>query len=428
MASGRAATILHADLDAFYASVEQLLDPSLRGRPIAVGAGVVLAASYEARAFGVRSGMPGWTARQLCPGLRVVDGNFRQYQRLGDQVIDVLRDFTPWVERVSIDEAFLDVTGAVHLFGSPPEIAMAIRRRVRTETGLAVSVGVATTKHLAKIASQVAKPDGMVVVEPGRERAFLEPLPVGLVWGVGPVTHARLEGAGIRTIGDLAATGGSSLGHLLGVAAGAKLSALSANLDSRRVQPAREGASVGAQAALGSRHAEPQLVRSTLAYLSDRVAARLRSSGLAGRTVTVRVRFPGLRSLTRSVTVAVAISSTLTLTALAVELAAAALVDSRQRRISLLAVSVSNLVSEPDHQLELPLGLTADPQRPGTPAGAARWQVDRSMDAIRARYGRQAVDYAGVAFSAERRVPEAFRDLAERRSAADGRPGGHRGA
>src|ERR1700674_5822072 len=192
------ATILHADLDAFYASVEQLLDPSLRRRPIAVGGGVVLAASYEARARGVRAGMVGWRARQLCPSLRFVGGHFSEYQQLGDQVIDVFRDFTPLVERISIDEAFLDVAGALRLFGSPQEIAIAIRRRVRDEIGLAVSVGVARTKHLAKVASQVAKPDGLVVVPPEQEGVFLEDLPVELMWGVGPVTQARLAGAGIR--------------------------------------------------------------------------------------------------------------------------------------------------------------------------------------------------------------------------------------
>src|SRR5437899_12298074 len=210
------ATILHADLDAFYASVEQLLDPSLGGRPIAVGDGVVLAASYEAKKLGVRAGMPGWRARQLCPDIRFVGGHFRDYQRLGDQVIDVLGSFTPLVERISIDEAFLDVAGTERLFGSPSEIAVAIRRRVRAEMGLAVSVGVARTKHLAKIASQAAKPDGLVVVEPNRESEFLRPLPVDLVWGVGPVTSARLASMGIRTIGDLAATKPPMLRRLLG--------------------------------------------------------------------------------------------------------------------------------------------------------------------------------------------------------------------
>jgi DNA polymerase IV len=408
------ATILHADLDAFYASVEQLLEPSLRGRPIAVGGGVVLAASYEARAFGVHAGMPGWRARRLCPGLRFVGGQFRRYQQLGDQVIQVLRDFTPLVERISIDEAFLDVDGSVHLFGSPADIGAAIRRRVREEIGLPVSVGAATTKHLAKVASQVAKPDGLVVVDAGRERAFLEPLPVELIWGVGPVTRARLAATGIRTIGDLAATDGTHLEHLLGPAAGAKLTALSANRDARSVEGGRAAGSVGAQAALGATDAEPELVRTTLGYLADRVAGRLRAAGLAGRTVTTRVRFPGLRSVTRSSTLPVAVSATLTVTEVATELAEAALEEARHRRINLLAVSVSNLVTEPCQQLELPLGGRADPLRSGTPAGAARWQVDRSMDAIRARYGRRAIGYAAVALSPETRVPDAFRELAER--------------
>ncbi|MDQ4037317.1 MAG: DNA polymerase IV, partial [Actinomycetota bacterium] len=184
-------TILHADLDAFYASVEQLLDPTLRGRPIAVGGsdrgGVVLAASYEAKRCGVSGGMPGWRARQLCPGLRFVGGHFNEYQRLADAVMQVLYTITPAVERISIDEAFLDISGSTQLFGSPAVIGARIRQRVRVEVGLPISVGAARTKHLAKVASQVAKPDGLVVVEPAAERAFLEPLPVGLMWGVGPV-------------------------------------------------------------------------------------------------------------------------------------------------------------------------------------------------------------------------------------------------
>src|SRR5262245_13831013 len=239
MRSVPGAAILHADLDAFYASVEQMLDPALRGRPIAVGGGVVLAASYEARAFGVRAGMPGGRARELCPALMFVGGHFHEYQRLGDAVVDVFGDFTPFVERISIDEAFLDVSGAVHLFGTPAEIATEIRRRVRAELGLPISVGVATTKHLAKVASQVAKPDGLVVVDAGREREFLEPLPVELLWGVGPVTEARLATRGIRTIGELAATSPAMLQHLLGDAVGAKLGALAANDDPRVVETRR---------------------------------------------------------------------------------------------------------------------------------------------------------------------------------------------
>src|SRR5262249_5616868 len=205
------ATILHADLDAFYASVEQLLDASLRVKPIAVGGGVVLAASYEAKSFGVSSGMSGWRARELCPQLTFVGGHFEDYQRLGDAAINVLGDFTPLVERISIDEAFADVAGCTHLFGPPATIATEVRRRLRTEVGLPISIGVARTKHLAKIASQVAKPDGLVVVDPGRELAFLHDLPVELMWGVGPVTKERLAGINVRTIGELANVPGWSL-------------------------------------------------------------------------------------------------------------------------------------------------------------------------------------------------------------------------
>jgi DNA polymerase IV len=414
MAHLRRATILHADLDAFYASVEQLLDPTLRGRPIAVGGGVVLAASYEAKAFGITAGMPGWRAQRLCPGLRFVGGHFAEYQRLGDQVIDVLRDFTPLVERVSIDEAFLEVAGSVHLFGPPAHMAAAIRRRVRAEIGLPVSVGVARTKHLAKIASQVAKPDGLVVVEPDRELEFLHPLPVELIWGVGPVTRERLAATGVRTIGDLAATPGPILQNLLGDAAGRKLGSLAANFDPRHVEEDHRASSMGAQSALGRRGVTSELLGSTLGYLADRVGGRLRAAGRAGRTVTVRVRFTGLRSVTRSMTSSAAVSTTLTLTEIATELALAALADHPEElEITLLAVSVSNLVDQPGLQFELPLGLEDDRRRPGSAVGAARWAVDRSVDAIRARYGRDSVAYATAAFSADGRVPEAFRELAE---------------
>jgi DNA polymerase-4 len=414
MAPVEAATILHADLDAFYASVEQLLDPSLRCRPVAVGGGVVLAASYEARAFGVRSGMPGWRAKRLCPDLCFVGGHFSQYQRLGDRVIALLEEFTPYVERISIDEAFLQVAGALHLFGSPSDIAVAVRRRVRDEIGLAVSVGVARTKHLAKIASQVAKPDGLVVVDPEAERTFLDPLPVDLMWGVGPTTSARLASVGIRTVGDLAASGSRMLEHLLGEAVGVKLASLAVNHDPRQIQTSRRSSSVGAQSALGSRAVDPRLVHATLAYLADRVASRLRGAGRAGRTITVRVRFAGLRAVTRSITVPVAISGTSTLTEVAAELAGTALADHPgEDRITLLAVSVSNLINEPALQLELPLDVARNRRRPGSPPGAARWGLDRSVDAIRARYGREAIAYAEVAFSDQERVPEAFRELAE---------------
>src|SRR5690242_10585188 len=234
---GATATILHADLDAFYASVEQLLDPRLRGRPIAVGGGVVLAASYEAKAFGVHGGMPGRLARELCPQLVFVGGHFGEYQRLGDATIELIGDFTPVVERISIDEAFADVAGCTHLFGTPAKIAAAIRRRVRSELGLPISVGVARTKHLAKIASQVAKPDGLVVVDPETELEFLHGLSVELMWGVGPVTKARLAEIRVSTIGQLARLPGWSLERLLGPAAGEKLAALAWNRDPRQLTP-----------------------------------------------------------------------------------------------------------------------------------------------------------------------------------------------
>lgn len=411
---------MHADLDAYYASVEQLLDPSLRGRPIAVGGGVVLAASYEARAFGVHAGMAGWQARKLCPTIQFVGGHFRDYQRLADQVIDVLTDFTPLVERISIDEAFLDVTGSLHLFGPAPGVAATIRERVRDEIGLPLSIGVAGTKHLAKVASQVAKPDGLVVVEPGWERAFLDPLPVGLMWGVGPVTRQVLASRGVRTIGELAATAPSVLEHLIGRANGTKLAHLSHDRDPRQIRGAPRARSVGAQAALGRRIATPDLVAVVMAHLADRVAPRLRAGGRAGRTITVRVRFAGMKSVTRSATLARPLSSTRTLTEVAERLVAVALAGhGREVEISLLAVSVSNLVAQPALQLELPLelpaGEDADPGDPraGSALGSSRWAVDRSVDAVRARFGREAVGYARPQLAGIGFVPDEFRELAQ---------------
>ncbi len=271
------ATILHADLDAFYASVEQLLDPSLRGKPIAVGGGVVLAASYEAKAFGVHSAMPGWKARELCPELIFVSGHFEDYQRLGDAVIKVVGDFTPLVERISIDEAFADVAGTEHLFGPPAEIAKTIRRRVRTELGLPISIGVARTKHLAKIASQVAKPDGLLVVDPSTELEFLHNLPVSLMWGVGPATQARLADIDVLTIGQLARTSPHALDRLLGRAASEKLGALAWNRDPRAIKTHQRAHSAGAQSALGRRPATEPVFRPALRHLADRIGSRLRA-------------------------------------------------------------------------------------------------------------------------------------------------------
>lgn len=409
------ATILHADLDAFYASVEQLLDPSLRGRPIAVGGGVVLAASYEAKAFGIRSGMSGRQARELCPQLIFVGGHFNDYQRLGDAAIKVIGDFTPLVERISIDEAFADVAGCTHLFGTPAEIAATIRRRVRTELGLAISVGVARTKHLAKIASQVAKPDGLVVVDPGAELEFLHELTVELMWGVGPVTKARLAGIGVSTIGQLARLPGWSLERLLGPAAGEKLAALAWNRDPRQLKPHRRARSAGAQSAIGRKPAVDRIVRPTLFHLADRIATRLRAKSRPGRTVTVRVRFADLRSVTRSVTLDAPISATVILAELAEELVRAALADHPdEKTISLLAISVSHLEEHWDLEMELPLGLVDEARRPGARKGMARWAADCAIDKIRDRFGWDAIGYGSAALGVSRSVPDDFRKLAER--------------
>jgi DNA polymerase-4 len=410
-----AATILHADLDSFYASVEQLLDPSLRGKPIAVGGGVVLAASYEAKAFGVRGGMAGRRARELCPQLVFVRGHFKEYQRLGDAAIEVLHDFTPLVERISIDEAFLDVAGCTHLFGSPADIARTIRQRVRAEIGLPISVGVARTKHLAKIASQVAKPDGLVVVDPGPELEFLHPLPVELMWGVGPVTKTRLAELGVHTIGQLAQMPGRSLEGLLGPAAGEKLSELAWNRDPRKIRAHRRSRSAGAQSALGRKPAEERVFVPVLRHLADRIATRLRAKSRPGRTVTVRVRFSDLRSVTRSITLDAPISATAILAKMSEQLVRTVLADHPdEKTISLLAISVSHLEQQSDLQLELPLGLEGDERRPGTRRGIACWMADRAIDAIRDRFGWEAVGYGSAALELSHSVPDAFRELAER--------------
>ena len=410
-----AATILHADLDAFYASVEQLLDPSLRGKPIAVGGGVVLAASYEARAFGVRGGMPGRQAQELCPQLIFVSGHFKEYQRLGDAAIEVIGDFTPLVERISIDEAFADVAGCTHLFGPPPDIAKAIRARVRTELGLPISIGVARTKHLAKIASQVAKPDGLVVVDPAVELKFLHHLPVELMWGVGPVTKARLAEIGVLTIGQLATTPGWSLERLLGPAAGEKLADLAWNRDPRTIRTSHRARSAGAQSAIGTKPAEEGVFRPTLLHLADRIASRLRAKSRSGRTVTVRVRFADLNSVTRSVTLDTPISATMILAELADELVRALLAEHPQERsISLLAISVSHFEEHWDLELELPLGLRDERRRPGTKIGTGRLAADRAVDQIRNRFGWDAIGYGRAALGIFGSVPDEFRRLAEK--------------
>ena len=404
--NGAAPSILHADLDAFYASVEQLLDPSLRGRPIAVGGGVVLAASYEAKAFGVDGGMSGRLAKRLCPKLTFVGGHFSEYQRLGDEVMKVLGSFTPKVERVSIDEAFLDVSGARRLFGSPRDIAVAIRERVRTDIGLPISVGAATTKHLAKVASQVAKPDGLVVVEPGTEPSFLHPLPVELLWGVGPVMQQRLHSKGIRTIGELSSTAPEILQSILGHAIGERVSLLAHNDDDRSVRVGRRAGSIGSQSALGRVEPTPDLLWTVLGKISDRVAARLRKAGRAARTITVRVRFRDLQAVTRSATLGSATATTSVIAEVAVALVDTALRDHPdERQITLLAISLSNLCDAGAVQLELPFDVSTN---------SRRHMLDEAVDDLRERFGKTSVGYARAALSARGGVPDEFRELAER--------------
>jgi len=409
-----AATILHADLDSFYASVEQLLDPSLLGKPIAVGGGVVLAASYEAKAYGVRGGMPGRRARELCPGLIFVGGHFGEYQKLGDAAIAILSDFTPSVERISIDEAFADVAGTENLFGPPAAIATTIRRRVRAEVGLPISVGVARTKHLAKIASQVAKPDGLVVVDPATELTFLHDLPVELMWGVGPATRARLANLGVATIGQLAATDSHVLERLLGPAAGEKLKSLAWNRDPRAIETDRRARSAGAQSALGMKPIEERIFRPALRHLADRIGSRLRAKALAGRTVNVRVRFADLHSVTHAATLSAPVSATAIIAEIAEDLAREVFaMHPGEAIISLLAISISHLEPQPVIQLDLPLRLVDEPRRPGSRQGAARWAADRAMDKVRGRFGWAAIGY-GATLGAAHSVPDAFRELAEK--------------
>ena len=394
------AFILHVDLDAFYASVEVLRNPALAGTPMAVGGGVVLSATYEARRFGVRGGMRLRDARALCPDLVVVQGEFGDYVEASRQVMEVFRRFTPEVEPLSIDEAFLDVSGSVGLFGPPADIGHRIRAAIRHDTGLPASVGIATTKFLAKVASQVAKPDGLVAVAAGDELAFLHPLPVGYLWGVGPVTRARLEEFGVRTVGDLAAVPEPSLSAWLGRGSGRHLHALAHNRDPRPVDPGHRAGSVGAQSAFGGDVSNPEVHRRVLLGLAERVGRRLRAKGRAGRTLTVRLRFSDFQSITRQAALPGPTASTSAIHRLACRLASEAVADSGEGRgLGLLGISMSRLVQRPVLQMELPLegGSLADPVlRPGSPLGLAHRALDDAADTARDHFGLEAVSRAGL--------------------------------
>ncbi|RPI08258.1 MAG: DNA polymerase IV, partial [Actinobacteria bacterium] len=294
------ATILHADLDSFYASVEQRDNPSLRGRPVIVGGGIVLAASYEAKAFGVYTPMGGRQARRLCPHAVIVSPRMDAYSEASKAVFEVFDDTTPLVEGISIDEAFLDVGGLRRLAGTPTEIAIRLRARVLERVGLPITVGVARTKFLAKVASGVAKPDGLLVVHPEQELAFLHPLPVERLWGVGEKTAAKLHDRGIDTVADVARLAESTLVSILGLASGRHLHALAHNYDPRPVVVGRRRRSIGSQRAIGWRAKAPGEIEATLAALVDRVTRRLRAADRVGRTVVLRMRFEDWSRATRS--------------------------------------------------------------------------------------------------------------------------------
>ncbi|MGC5311746.1 DNA polymerase IV [Micromonospora zamorensis] len=375
------ASILHADLDAFYASVEQRDDPRLRGRPVIVGGGVVLAASYEAKARGVRSAMGGQQARRLCPDAIVVPPRMSAYTEASRAVFEIFRQTTPLVEGLSIDEAFLDVGGLWRLVGSPAEIAERLRREVRERVHLPITVGVARTKFLAKVASGVAKPDGLLVVAPDAELAFLHPLPVERLWGVGPVTSAKLRERRIRTVGEVARLGEAALVSLLGSGAGRHLHALAHNRDPRSVQVGRRRGSMGAQHALSRTPHAPAELDAILAGLVDRVSRRMRAAGRSGRTVVLRLRFGDYTRATRSHTIGKATADTTPLLAAARALLRAALSEIDRRGVTLIGVSVGNLDDNPV-QPELPFH-----RDPGA-------ELDAAVDAVRDRFGSTALTRA----------------------------------
>src|SRR5271165_3385990 len=320
------ASILHADLDSFYASVEQRDDPVLRGRPVIVGGGVVLAASYEAKAYGVRTAMGGAQARRLCPHAAVVPPRMAAYTQASDAVFEVFRDTTPLVEPISVDEAFLDVGGLGRVSGTPVEIAARLRADVRARVGLPITVGIARTKFLAKVASQEAKPDGLLLVPPDEELTFLHPLPVRRLWGVGVVTADKLRNYGITTVAEVAELSESTLASLLGAAMGRQLYALSRNLDRRRVTTGVHRRSVGAQRALGRAGSamSPAEIDAVIVNLIDRITGRMRAADRTGRTVLLRLRFEDFSRAARSHTLPWATSSTQPILAVARELVASA--------------------------------------------------------------------------------------------------------
>ncbi len=372
-----AASILHADADAFFASVEQRDDPSLRGRPTVVGGGVVMAASYEARAYGIHGAMGGRRARQLCPHLIAVPPRFEAYTEASRALFDLFEETAPLVEGLSLEEAFLDVRGLERISGTPRQIAERLRRQARERVGLAVTVGVARTKVLAKMASRAAKPDGLLVIDPERESDFLEPLPVEALWGVGDATSEKLRAHGITTIGQLGERDPAELAMFLGNHAARHLHAVAHNRDPRRVRRGRRRRSIGTQSAFAGGGRSRSDLDALLVTLVDRVTRRARSSNWAGRTVTLRVRFGDFSRVTRSRTLAHPTAGTGTILAAARALLAASRPMIERRGITLLGITVANLSHEA--QLELPLDARLDPA------------LDFAIDEIRKRFGNDAI-------------------------------------
>jgi DNA polymerase IV len=378
----RVGTILHADADSFFASVEQRDDPRLRGQPVIVGGGVVIAASYEAKAHGIYTPMGGALARRLCPSAVVVEPRMSAYAEASKAMFEVFEDTAPLVEGLSIDEAFLDVRGVRRLSGTPTEIAVQLRQTVRERVGLPVTVGVARTKFLAKVASAVAKPDGLLVVPTDRELAFLHALPVERLWGVGRVTAGKLRARGITTVGQVAHVGQEALVAMLGRATGRQLHALAHNRDPRPVQARRRRRSIGSQHALGRRPKTLADVDASLVALVDRVTRRMRDAGRVGRTVVLRLRFDDFSRATRSHTLPRATCNTETVLATARGLLAAAVPTIERRGLTLVGIAVANLDDVDTLQLRLPLDRYSD--------GA----LDAALDAVRERFGVSAVTRA----------------------------------
>src|SRR4051794_25481815 len=376
------ATILHADLDAFYASVEQRDDPRLRGRPVIVGGGVVLAASYEAKAFGVRTAMGGGQARRLCPRAVVVRPRMAAYTEASRAVFEVFERTTPLVEGVSIDEAFLEVGGLRRLVGPPVDIAARLRRDVRDHVGLPITVGVARTKFLAKVASAVGKPDGLLVVPPDGELAFLHPLPIERLWGVGPITAGKLRARGVETVGEVSRLEQATLVSICGGASGRQLHALSHNRDPRAVHVGRRRGSIGSQHALGWRTKAPGAVDASLVAIVDRVTRRMRAADRVGRTVVLRLRFDDSSRATRSHTLPQATNHTKTILDAARELLGDAGPVIEERGITLVGISVGNLDNGNHFQLALPFDAHA------TNA------LDVALDDLHGRFGSSSVTRA----------------------------------